>query len=60
MFIIGLMQEAGLLSIAGLCLLGSTASQTAAPLFFGMVVDAAQRSMGEQLVFKCVVLLECL
>ncbi len=30
-----------------LCMLGSTASQTVAPYFFGLVVDAALKSMGE-------------
>ena len=29
-------------------LLVSSASQTAAPLFFGLVVDAAQKSMGKK------------
>ena len=42
------MQEIPLLVGAFMALLGSTASQTAAPFFFGLVVDAAQKSMGNK------------
>ncbi|CAH1801612.1 unnamed protein product [Owenia fusiformis] len=37
--------EYPMLAIASVALMGSTASQVVAPLFFGLVVDAAQRSM---------------
>ncbi|XP_060564267.1 uncharacterized protein LOC132723544 [Ruditapes philippinarum] len=39
--------ELHLLSVASLCLLVSSGSQMVAPLYFGKVVDAAQKSMDE-------------
>ena len=40
------LQELPLILVGFICLLGSTGSQTAAPFFFGLVVDAALKSMG--------------
>ena len=34
------------MGLAMLCLIGSVASQSTAPLFFGYVVDSALKSMG--------------
>ncbi|XP_041349743.1 ABC transporter B family member 25-like [Gigantopelta aegis] len=39
--------ELGILMIAGVALLGSSGAQMVAPLFFGKVVDSAQKSMKE-------------
>jgi len=52
------LQEMGMISLAALSLLASTASQTTAPLFFGMVVDAAQTSMGMNLNM-CLIYIFC-
>lgn len=41
-------QEWGILLGGSLGLLISSGAQTAAPLFFGAVVDAAQKSMGKE------------
>ncbi len=46
-------QELPLLISAFLCLVGSTGAQTAAPFFFGLVVDAAQKSMGIHPFHSC-------
>ena len=43
------MQELGILVVAGVALLGSSGAQMVAPLFFGKVVDSAQKSMGKAL-----------
>ena len=40
-------QEVPLLLVGSFCLICSSASQTAAPFFFGAVVDAAQKTMGK-------------
>ena len=36
-----------MITIATLCLFGSSAAQMVAPMFFGKVIDAAQNSMGK-------------
>ena len=45
------LQEWGIMIWASLTLLFSSASQMATPLFFGMVVDAALKDMGQCLLF---------
>ena len=36
-----------MISVATLCLFGSSGAQMVAPMFFGKVIDAAQHSMGK-------------